>query len=519
MDVLMVVLINRYIDVENHLQLAKPIGSSYITRVWHGIQDLFSRNTSYWICAHCKEHNHELYDVASYLSQFKPACDPQDAKIVEVYAPQICQRCYRNKSEVGRMTIVLQQISFLVFCVIVYPCLIVCVLIPALFSWIDYALTDQDSENGQWDRDTDDDDEDKKKQQLKRHQTMGGAVQKKKDRKSPEYKLRKKREKELKKKKEMIKQAERYRMYRQMQQLDTQLDAVPSTDSTLNHLNHLKKQLKQIIKHYNPTKKRHILTPNINEIVDEVTSDKTPIAKLQKQVVELHSLINEILGIVKASSQFTLATTLAQQSFNDDNDDNDDDDDDKKDDPSYNPSSLTSINSRRNNNENGDNFMISVSKAAQNIKTALSNKPSNKPYLPSTQISNRISSSKSNKHNKRQSIKDIVTSALGFDNDNNNNNVNIEVSELTNKQSLKLKPTDVMRHKSSYKRKSRNNLLIMENYASSDDDENDQKQEEIQQGGDTKNKIKLKNNLSEITEKYLESLLEDHEDDINNNDQ
>ena len=50
MDMLMVILINRYIDVENHLQLAKPIGSSYIKRVLHGIQDLFSRNTHYWIC-------------------------------------------------------------------------------------------------------------------------------------------------------------------------------------------------------------------------------------------------------------------------------------------------------------------------------------------------------------------------------------------------------------------------------------------------------------------------------------
>ncbi len=75
--------------------------------------------------------------------------------------------------------------------------------------------------------------------------------------------------------------------------------------------------------------------------------NQTAIAKLQKQIIELHS------------SQSTVATTLT------------------------------------NDDGNGDNV----------TKNALSNsnKPSNKPYLPSTQISNTISLSLHNSHGKRKS--------------------------------------------------------------------------------------------------------------------
>merc|ERR1712113_242786 len=186
MDFLMVILINRYIDVENHLQLAKPVGGSYHQRVWHGILDLFSRNTSYWICAHCREHNYKKFDINKYLTQFRPACDPVDAKIVEVYAPEICQSCYRNKSAVNRMTIILQQISFIVFCVIVYPALFLVVLIPALISWFNDWLSDDSAAEGQW-GDANDDDDDKKKQ-LKRHQTMGNTANQQRPRNDSTFK-------------------------------------------------------------------------------------------------------------------------------------------------------------------------------------------------------------------------------------------------------------------------------------------------------------------------------------------
>ena len=109
--------------------------------------------------------------------------------------------------------------------------------------------------------------------------------------KSPEYKARKKREKEQRKKKAMIKQAERYRMARIQKQVDTQLNAIPTSDSHTT-VTALKKSLRAIISNYHPRKVKHILTPNINQIVDDVTSDKTPIAKLQNQVKDLKKVMD-----------------------------------------------------------------------------------------------------------------------------------------------------------------------------------------------------------------------------------
>ena len=131
--------------------------------------------------------------------------------------------------------------------------------------------------------------------------------------KSPEYKLRKKREKEQRKKIAMIKRAEKYRMMRQMQQLDTQLNAIPTSDSHTT-VTALKKALKTIIKNYNPRKIKHILTPNKNDIVDVVTSDKSHIAKLQNQVKDLQKVMEELFELVKASQTFNVASTLAMAS-------------------------------------------------------------------------------------------------------------------------------------------------------------------------------------------------------------
>eukprot|EP01084_Bolivina_argentea_P260716 440364_1 len=474
MDTLMVILINRYIDVENHLQLAKPVGSSYIKRVWHGIQDLFSRNTSYWICAHCKAHNFENFDIRNYLSQFRPACDPADAKIVEVYAPEMCRKCYRNKSTVGRMTIVLQQISFLVFCVAVYPVLCLVVLIPAMISWLRDFLTDSSADEGQWSNMEDEDDD--KRKQLKRHQTMSGVTSIKKNKRSPEYKLKKQREKERKKKQEMIKQAERYRMMRQMQQLDTQLDAIPTTESHTT-LNALRKSLKQIIKHYNPRRTKHILTPNINTIVDDVTSDKTPIAKLQVQVRGISENIDRLFDLMKASQQLTAATTLAQmQSI---------------------PESQLQLDPEHKSPQD-DDFMQSVSKAAQQIQSALQLSPHASVRKP-----HRIRPH----HEVRMSVKDIAATLLTLD------DVPSGMAPMKRHASLIMKPTDVMKHKSSYKMK----LVGVDDDDGVYDEDKEEEAAEPEPEPVISSNIKANgsaDHISENTEKYLESLLHDAEDNI-----
>ena len=527
MDLLMVILINRYIDVENHLQLAKPVGSSYIKRVWHGIQDLFARNNSYWICAHCKEHNYERYDVNRYLSQFRPSCDPADTKIVEVYSPEICQRCYRNKTAVGRMTIVLQQISFGIFTVVVYPVLFTFMLIPAIISWIADFLTDDSGDEGQW---GDQDDEDDKKNELKRHQTMNGATLASTGRarsdsykQSAEYKIRKKREKEAKKQKEKMKRAEQYRMLRQMQQLDTQLNALPTSDSHTTVQN-LKKSLKSIIRGYRQ-RGVHILTPNINEIVDEVTSDKTPIAKLQLQVTEIKTLLNELAEIVRASNQFTVASALVNmQSM--DPEDRDDHVDDKKDgggdkggddDGDIGPLSLSALTARKSKSrqasrlslKNRDSTMAFVSAAAEQLQTALSMRSSSINHdalLPSTNTKRGLS----------DKFEDIAASLL-------------MPADDKDKNSITYKPTDVMRHKSSYKKKSRREIPISSNITDKDynfntDDEIVLTQADLHEEADDNNdnndnekKPDIYNQMSDNTENMLNHILDEEDIDTTDN--
>ena len=397
MDFLMVILINRYIDVENHLQLAKPVGNSYIQRVWHGWQDIFARHTTYWICSHCKHHNVGSYDISEYLAMFRPACDPIDAELVRVYDPVVCERCFRNKSSVGRMTIILQQISFVVFCVLVYPMLCVVVFIPALISWVADFLTD-DANEGQW-GDMDDDEEEKKKQ-FKRHQTMGGANSTKEDKAA--RKARKKREREARRKKELLRQAERYRMARQMSQLDTQLNTVSNTDSQAT-LAALTKSLKSIMKSHNPHTK-HILTPNINELVDEVTSDKTPIARLQTQVKGIQTRMNEIYKLL-----LKMKRSGRSGGSNSDSIDSDDDGNDIK------LSTLQSVHSHHMSKNHSSAMLNAMLSETNSSKSTNLN-------APASDQSNKLS--------------------------------------LVSNNSLRLAPTDSMRHRTSYKRKSQVKLDI-----------------------------------------------------------
>eukprot|EP00486_Rosalina_sp_Unknown_P007456 CAMPEP_0201575426 /NCGR_PEP_ID=MMETSP0190_2-20130828/20631_1 /ASSEMBLY_ACC=CAM_ASM_000263 /TAXON_ID=37353 /ORGANISM="Rosalina sp." /LENGTH=429 /DNA_ID=CAMNT_0048005055 /DNA_START=1542 /DNA_END=2831 /DNA_ORIENTATION=+ len=350
-------------------------------------------------------------------------------------------------------------------------------MIPAIISWFVDFLGDDGSGEGQWGDANDDEDDDDKKKQLKRHQTMGNATagnRPRKDsnyKKSPEYKLRKKREKEQRKKKQMIRRAEKYRMLRQMQQVDTQLNAIPTSDSHTT-VTALKKSLKTIIKNYNPRKVKHILTPNINDIVDEVTSDKTPIAKLQGQVKDLRKVMDELFGLVKASQTFTVATTMAmQQSVDPDGDQLLGGGDGL-----YAPSSLAAVNQHKSKKkgqgglvlENRDSTMAFVSAAAEQLQSALTGRSSNvhamQGGLPSTQISNRQSTN-------RMSVKDIATTLFAPVDDN-------PYGVQTNKNSLVYKPTDVMRHKQSYKRKSANNLLQFGGMDDEDDDDDVKKDEE-----------------------------------------
>jgi len=310
------------------------------------------------------------------------------------------------------------------------------------------------------------------------------------------------------KKKAMIKQAERYRMARIQKQVDTQLNAIPTSDSHTT-VTALKKSLRAIISNYHPRKVKHILTPNINQIVDDVTSDKTPIAKLQNQVKDLKKVMDELFELVKASQTFTVATTMAmQQSVDIEQQQN-------------------TVNQHKQKKkgqtglilENKDSTMAFVSAAAEQLQSALTSRSSN-VILPSTQISNRQSTN-------RMSVKDIANTLFAPIDDNSN-------LIQTNNNSLIYKPTDVMRHKQSYKRKSANNLLQFDDDDIKDDDERpivsnitvDQYQfdkdndivlndidnssgvEEEEEINQTKKKEKLKM-LNDDTEKYLDSLLDE----------
>lgn len=80
--------------------------------------------------------------------------------------------------------------------------------------------------------------------------------------------------------------------------METQLNAVPGSDSVAV-VNALKKSLKAIIKSVNPASETHIVTPNINQIVDEVTTDKTPISKLHNDLLDLKEVIAELFEFVQ----------------------------------------------------------------------------------------------------------------------------------------------------------------------------------------------------------------------------
>jgi len=311
MDVLMVVLINRYIDVEGGGRLLKPHGRSYGIRVWHGLQDLFATQTEYWVCAHCKTHNLQRYDLNKYLEQFRPSLDTTDAELLLVYRPEICNTCYRNRAEVGRFTVILQQISFIIFTVLVYPLMFIVVLVPALFGLLRDWMNKQNSES-QWGDVEQDEEDERKKEAMKRVDTIAD-FRDPEYRKSKEYKERKKRQKIAQRRKEIRKMAQKYQMMRQMQQVETQMNAVPGSDSVAV-VNTLKKSLKSIIKSVNPKSETHTVTPNINQIVDEVTTDKTPISKLHHDLLDLKEEIAELFDFVQASQKFALASSLVGMS-------------------------------------------------------------------------------------------------------------------------------------------------------------------------------------------------------------
>ena len=187
----MVVLINRYIDVEGGGRLCKPHGRSYGVRVWHGLQDLFATQTEYWVCAYCKTHNFQLYDLHDYLDQFRPSLDPTDTELLLVYRPEVCKSCFRNRTEVGRFTVIMQQISFIIFTVLVYPPMFICVLFPAVFTLFVDWLNKQNNES-QWGDVEQDAEEEERREEMKRVETMVD-FRDPEYRKSKEYKDRKKR--------------------------------------------------------------------------------------------------------------------------------------------------------------------------------------------------------------------------------------------------------------------------------------------------------------------------------------
>merc|ERR1719242_1785194 len=88
------------------------------------------------------------------------------------------------------------------------------------------------------------------------------------------------------------------------------MNAVPGSDS-VSVTNALKKSLKSIIKSVNPKSETHTVTPNINQIVDEVTTDKTPMSKLHHDLLDLKEEIAELFDFVQASQKFALASSLA----------------------------------------------------------------------------------------------------------------------------------------------------------------------------------------------------------------
>ena len=182
----MVVLINRYIDVEGGGRLCKPHGRSYAIRVWHGFQDLFATQSDYWVCAYCKAHNFQLYDLNDYLKQFRPSLDPTDTELLLVYRPEVCKECYRNRMEVGRFTVILQQISFIIFTVLVYPFLFLLISVPAMFGLLMEWVAKRNNES-QWGDVEQEEEEDRRKEEIKRAETID-QFRDPEYRKSKEYK-------------------------------------------------------------------------------------------------------------------------------------------------------------------------------------------------------------------------------------------------------------------------------------------------------------------------------------------
>lgn len=298
----MVVLINRYIDVENRLRLVKPSGPNYIHRVWNGLNEIFVRSRNYWICAYCHFHNFSKYDINEYLLQFHPSCNAIDCEVLRAYQPIVCANCYRHKSVVGRMTIVLQILSFGVFMIAAFPLLVIVFLFPALFGWLMDCLTARE-ENFE---------EDEENEKIEDIQTIDRLLSlKNMNPKHRSFVLQhKKYQQEFHAKQKQRKKKENdEKISRQLSQLRTQLTAQVQHTSSSSTLH---RNLRLMIKNNSKIQlnDRDCITPYVNAIVDDIVSEKEPIVLLQQQMNQLSEQMAQLLEIVHASQNLAIANTM-----------------------------------------------------------------------------------------------------------------------------------------------------------------------------------------------------------------
>ena len=313
MDLFSLILINRFIDIENmgwqykhnhrankpkqpltkgeyFLGWAKPGESEdmYHTRVYKGIKLLLGgADDKKWVCNYCGQRNHNNISnqrdiIQEYLEGFIPRNDTADEKVVKVYNPEICVKCYRSRQEIRRSQIILREISFLVFMVVCYPVIVLLTCIPALISkLIDSIKGCLKASNMNQNNETNMDNVDKA------------------------------------------------HIKRQIGQMKHHWKSIPKFD----HQRSINKRLTSIIETSNIyaddiRSKDNVTTPEINKIVDTVITDNSPINKVQIRIEDLYGLLQ---NMAKLQLEYIKKSSNVHDIHNDSNDNLDKNDENKDD--------------------------------------------------------------------------------------------------------------------------------------------------------------------------------------------
>ena len=109
--------------------------SNFCSRLLHGFKELFQSKTKWkkhsWSCGYCRSRIPANYaaDLERYFLRLRQThnLDQHDVNFIKRMNPQLCPFCYRPRRPRARPTYILENISFFIFLVCVYPMIWFCV--------------------------------------------------------------------------------------------------------------------------------------------------------------------------------------------------------------------------------------------------------------------------------------------------------------------------------------------------------------------------------------------------------